>query len=229
MDGKAYLEKVISDRLRAARELPEGNRMAGVMLHEIQGIATGLVFGGALSQSDADKLLIELRRTMQRYGWVTVVTQHASTTSDFGPEAFAQRAATPPRAPQSPKASVVPELHRVVPLVGRKMEQGSVTRTFISLEVWNDVLIVRSATPRDDDWHTSGRRQFTDVHWRWRAWDDAGTQYRSISSSGSSSSGLGALVFENRAFYPSPPQEADLLTVIAEHPDQQATVELPLH
>ncbi len=226
------MEKLISDRLRAAREQPESSRGASINLQEINGIATGLIAAGVLTPQDGDRLLTDLRKTMERAGWITVVRQHVSETSHFGPTAFARRTSDAPApAPMAvqPQPTDPPELLRVVGLVGRSVKHGDISRSFISLEVWSRSLILRSALPQDGEWRPETMRQFFDGRIRWRAWDDQGTQYRSTSMSGGSSSAVGGLVFENRAFFPSPPEGADLLTVIAEHPDHQAVVELPLH
>ncbi|SMD18150.1 hypothetical protein SAMN05661093_05705 [Kibdelosporangium aridum] len=226
------MEKLISDRLRAAREQPEAVRGASINLQEINGIATGLTAAGVLTPQDGDRLLTDLRKTMERAGWITVVRHHTSETSHFGPTAFARRSSDAPPVVRGP-AAVQPtdphDLLRVVSLVGRSVKHGDISRTFISLEVWSGALILRSALPQDSDWQSESIRQFFDGRIRWRAWDDHGTQYRSTSMSGGSSSAVSGLLFENRAFFPSPPEGADLLTVIAEHPDHQAVVELPLH
>ncbi|ALG11200.1 hypothetical protein [Kibdelosporangium phytohabitans] len=225
MDGRAYLEKLISDRLREAREQPEHIRGAVTNLPEIRGIAAGLMAAGALTQDEAGLLLHDLRATMERAGWLTPVTVQAPGSTEAEMTTAAVRRSGEPAADRRPTGS--PGLLRVVPLVGREIGHGDVVRKLISLEVWNAVLIVRSAVHRGT-WEPGVSQRLTDSRWRWRAWDDQGTQYRSTGMSGGGSSGTGDLVFENRAFFPSPPDGAETLTLIVEHPDQQASVELPL-
>lgn len=193
-------------------------------------MATGLIAAGVLTPQDAERLLTDLRKTMERAGWIGVIRQFSARTSHFGPVVRRTSDAAPVSRPVVP--ALPPDSHdllRVIPLVGRNIKHGDVIRTLISLEVWSDVLILRSAVPQDGEWRPDITRQLFDGRIRWRAWDDQGTQYRSTSVTGGGSSGTGDLMFENRAFFPSPPEEADLLTVIAEHPDQQAAIELPLH
>jgi hypothetical protein len=196
MDGRAYLEKVIGDRLGSVRQVPEGSRTSTLNLPELEGIATGLIAAGALKPVDAERILADLRKTMAR---------------------------------TSPKPLVVgspaSRLLRVVSLAGRTFTQGTVTTTLISVEVWSSMLILRSAVPSDDDWSPETMVKFWDSRSRWRAWDDAGTQYR---STGSGSTGVQDIQLESRTFYPGPPEDARLLTLIVEHPEHQVAVEIPL-
>nr|CEL22341.1 hypothetical protein [Kibdelosporangium sp. MJ126-NF4]CTQ89196.1 hypothetical protein [Kibdelosporangium sp. MJ126-NF4] len=224
------MEKLISDRLREARAQPESSRGGSINRHEIRGVATGLVAAGALSQLDADRLLTDLDNTMRRAGWLQVVTHEVATVARISPTAMARRTgqAVQDRVSDERSSTDVPELLRVVPLVGRVINQGDVTRSFISVEVWSGMLIVRSATPRETDWTPGVTRQFHDRHLRWRAWDDQATQYRSTTMSGGGGTNTGDPVFENRTFFPGPPDEAETFTLVAEHPDYQASVELPL-
>src|SRR5262245_22737784 len=123
MDGKAYLEKVISDRLRAARELPEPGLGAASLLPEIQGMATGLIAAGVLRPEDAERLLTDLRKTMERAGWIGVIRQFSARTSHFGPVVRRRSDAPPvsqPVVPASPPDSH--DLLRVIPLVGRNIK-----------------------------------------------------------------------------------------------------------
>jgi hypothetical protein len=196
MDGRAYLEKVIGDRLGSVRQVPEGSRTSTLNLPELEGIATGLIAAGALKPADAERILADLRKTMAR---------------------------------TSPKPLIVgspaSKLLRVISLAGRTFAQGELTTTLVSLEVWSTMLILRSAVPSDQDWSPETMVKFWDSRWRWRAWDDAGTQYR---STGSGSAGIQDIQLESRTFYPGPPEEARLLTMIVEHPEHQVAVELPL-
>src|ERR1041384_5368509 len=66
MDGRAYLEKKIGDRLGSIRGLPDESRTSGLNLPELEGIATGLVAAGVLSLGDADKIMGDLHKTMAR-------------------------------------------------------------------------------------------------------------------------------------------------------------------
>lgn len=221
------MEKLISDRLRGARELPEDLRGAFVNLAEIRGVVVGLIAAGAVTQDDAGQLLHDLRATMERAGWLKTVTLHASGSNQVEIPTAVRRSGEPAAERVERRPTGSPELLRVVPLVGREIGNGDVVRKFISIEVWNAVLIVRSAFARDS-WEPGARHRLTDSRWRWRAWDEQGTQYRSTGMSGGGSSGTGDLYFENRAFFPSPPDDAETLTLVVEHPEHQASVELPL-
>lgn len=199
MDGRAYLEKVIGDRLGSVRHLPEGSRTSSLNLPELEGIATGLIAAGALRPADAERILTDLRKTVAR----------------------ASAAVHRPVIVDSPVSTLV----RVISLAGRTFAQGSVTTALVSLEVWSTMLILRSAMPSEHDWDPRTVVQFWDSGRRWRAWDDAGTQYRSTSGDSSS---IHDMFVESRTFYPGPPEEARFLTVIVEHPEDHVAVELPL-
>ncbi|MBP2325289.1 hypothetical protein JOF56_005674 [Kibdelosporangium banguiense] len=196
MDGRAYLEKVIGDRLGSVRQVPEGSRTGTLNLPELEGIATGLIAAGALRPADAERILTDLRKTMAR-------TSPRPVTAD------------------SPASKPL----RVISLAGHTFIQGEVTITLVSLEVWSTMLILRSAVPTDHDWTPDTMIKFWDSRWRWRAWDDTGTQYRSTDSASSS---LQDVVVDSRTFYPGPPEEARMLTLIVEHHEHQVAVEIPL-
>lgn len=193
MDGRAYLEKVIGDRLGSIRGLPDASRTSSLNLPELEGIATGLVAAGALAQSDAEKLLGDLHKTMAR-----------------------------PSAVHPPKNNLL----RVISLAGRTFTQGTVPTTLISLELWSTMLVLRTAVQaNDDDWDHETAVKFWDARSRWRAWDDTGTEYRTTTSTATNADDI---QIESRIFYPGPPEEARFLTLVVEHPEHQAQLELPL-
>ncbi|MET0136623.1 MAG: hypothetical protein ABW215_23790 [Kibdelosporangium sp.] len=216
MDGQAYLENLIADRLGEVRRQPAETRGAAVNLAEIQGVAKGLVAADVLRQQDADRTLTDLRKTMERAGWLTEKTSFSSTSVQFGAG----------RTVPGGDGSDEPELLRVISLAGRTFDTGDMTTRLVSLEVWSTMIVVRSVFPSGYEVSPAGRLKFWDLRWRWRAWDDVGTEYRS--NSGGGGSGSHDLIFDSRTFEPGPPHEARTLTMLVEHPTHQAVVELPL-
>src|SRR3712207_6196566 len=78
MDGKAYLEKLIADRLGAGRGQPVAGRRLGFDRTEVRGIAQGLVAAGALRAEEMDRMLADLDATLIDAGWLTVVEHTVS-------------------------------------------------------------------------------------------------------------------------------------------------------
>lgn len=216
MDGRAYLEKLIGDRLE-----PALGGQSGVNRSEIRGVAIGLVAAGALAQEEAEQILAGLDASLQRAGRLKVVRQEMSTTT--GGEAVAVRAGAerpePRRAVDAPPA---PVLRHVVPLVGRTLTVGEVTASLVSLEVWS-TFVVLSLAHIDVEVRRLRERFGPDV--RWRGWDDVGTQYQ---GGGGSGSGSDALFVERRVFQPGPPERARVLTLVVDHAGGQITVSIPL-
>jgi hypothetical protein len=226
MDGLAYLENLIADRLAAVRRLPEEVRGAAVNLQQIEGVALGLGAAGALRQEDSDRTLSDLRKTMERAGWLKKATRHSYRSASFGAGAFARQGAGRPEWRQEIDDPAEPELLRVVSLAGRTFDTGDMTTKLVSLEVWTTMLVVRSVFPSGHDVPPEGRLKFWDLRWRWRGWDDVGTQYRT--NSGGGGAAPNDLIFDSRTFEPGPPDEARTFTLLVEHPTHQALVELPL-
>jgi hypothetical protein len=115
----------------------------------------------------------------------------------------------------------VPELKRVVSLAGRTFTINDRTTRLVSLEVWTTMIVVRTARPDTHD-EPPG---LLDDRLRWRGWDDIGTEYRSNTATGAN---WNSLIVDSRMYEPGPPDEAQIFTMVVEHPDHQAVVELPL-
>ncbi|EOD66277.1 hypothetical protein [Amycolatopsis vancoresmycina] len=221
MDGRGYLEKLISDGLGAGRGQPPAGRLSGFDRREIRGVAIGLVAAGALGQEEADRILADLDVTLQRSGRLNVVHAEASASATFAP--VARHAGTErPEWRQAIEEPPRPVLRQVVSLAGRTLEAGELTADLVSLEVWSAFVVLTMAQEGFDPRRM--RERFA-LRTRWRAWDDAGTQYRAGGGGGSGSHGL---LVERRTFEPGPPAEARLLTVAVESADGEATVPIPL-
>jgi hypothetical protein len=210
MDGRGYLEKLITDSLRGGSP----NQF------EIRGVAIGLVAAGALAQEEADRILADLDATLRATGRFKVVRSSMSTPA--GTPVAVRAGTVRPEWCQAINDPDVPVLRYVVPLAGRAITVGDTTGSVISLEVWSTSVTLNltyAGLPRD------GPRDPVDTAVRWRGWDDAGTQYR---SSGFSSSGSSTLLNMRRRFDPGPPDHARLLTLVADHPDGRATLAIEL-
>lgn len=188
MDGRAYLEKLIADRLGAGRR-------TGFDRTEVRGIAQGLVAAGALRAEEMDRLLADLDATLIAAGWLEVVEHRAGPVGSVSAE-WTGRILGPP----------VPQLLRVVPLAGR-----ADPFTLLSLEVWSTILVLRTvrvlsvAEHRQELLARSGGRTVD-------AWDDAGTRYRPRGMTGSGTHGLH---FEQWTFEPGPAGHATEVTFAA--------------
>jgi hypothetical protein len=134
--------------------------------------------------------------------------------------------AVTPRAPAAPVDSLqvdtpMPELRRVISLAGRTFTINHITTSLVSLEVWNTMVVVRTARANDQE-EPPG---LVDDQLRWRGWDDIGTEYRSNTGTGAN---WNSLIVCSRLYEPGPPDEAKIFTMVVEHPGHQALVELPL-
>lgn len=223
MDGRGYLEKLISDSLGAGRGQPAGAQQGSFDRQRIRGVATGLVAAGALRQEDADRILDDLDETLQRSGWLKVVHVEGSASTSVSGTAVARAVGTErPEWRQAIEKPPPPVLRHVVPLVGRTLEAGELTADLISLEVWSSLVVLTFSHGYRDQRLLRDRFR-PDI--RWRGWDDAGTQYRAGGASGSGSHGL---LVHRRSFEPGPPAEARMLTLAVEFPGGQTTVVVPL-
>jgi hypothetical protein len=209
MNGRAFLEQVAKEQFAGGK--------GTVNRWEIQGIARGLVAAGVLDQRDADQVMTWLRTKMTEAGMLRAVKFGDSMTS--GSLAVAPIPVPPERPSASPQPP--PRLCRVMSLEGRTFTISGVTSTLVSLEVWSTMLVVRTARPHDQEEPPT----FLDPRLRWRGWDDAGTEYRSNTGTGSTWHNLRV---DSRMYEPGPPDEARIFTMVVEHPDHQAVVELPL-
>jgi hypothetical protein len=223
MDGRRYLEKLISDHLGAGRGQPSHGRQLSFDRREIRGVAIGLVAAGALAQEEADRILADLDETLQRSGWLKVMHAEASASTSAGGEAVARAVgAERPEWRQAIEEPPAPVLRQVVSLAGRTLEVGEPTADLVSLEVWSTFVVLTLAHGGVDPRRV---REHFALRTRWRGWDDAGTQYRGGSGGGSGSHGL---LVERRVFEPGPPTEARVLTLAVESADSRATVVIPL-
>jgi hypothetical protein len=207
MDGRAYLEKFIADRLRQDR----------VDRSEIRGVAIGLVAAGALPQQELEQVLADLDETLQ------IVRRHGSASIEIGPMAVARRVGVErPEWRQAIEDPPTPVLRDVVPLVDRTVVVGDVTADLISLEVWSTFVGLNLAIIGLEP-HQMRHRFGPYV--RWRGWDDVGTQYQ---GTGGGASGLQGLFVARYVLTPGPPQEARALTIVIEHPGGQSEFSVPL-
>lgn len=222
MDGRGYLEKLISDGLGRGRGQPPAGRLSGFDRREIRGVAIGLVAAGALSQEEADRILADLDVTMQQSGLLKVVHAEGSASTGFAPVVARAVGTERPEWRQAIEEPPTPVLRQVVSLAGRTLEVGELTADLVSLEIWSTFVVLTMA-------HTDVDPRRMREHWalrtHWRGWDDAGTQYRGGGGGGSGSHGL---LVERRTFEPGPPAEVRLLTLAAEFPGGRATVVIPL-
>jgi hypothetical protein len=234
MDGRGYLEKLISDQLGAGRGQPPHGRQLSFDRREIRGVAIGLVAAGTLAQEDADRILADLDETLQRTGWLKVVHVERSASAGFAPVAkpmaepvSKQVGAERPEWRQAIENPPAPVLRHVVSLAGRTLEAGELTADLVSLEVWSTIVVLNLAHGNfaHGDFDPRRLRERFGADIRWRGWDDAGTQYRGGRAGGSGSHGM---FLERHIFQPGPPAEARVLTVAVETPGGRATVGIPL-
>lgn len=221
MDGRRHLEKLIADSLAAGRGQPVLGRKSAFDRAEIRGVAIGLVAAGALPQLEAEQILADLDETLHRSGWLTIVHKEATSTAR-GEAVAAPVGVERPEWKQVIEEPPPPVLRQVVPLVGRTLTVAGATVQLVSLEVWSTLIVV---TVAHEDADPRRLRERFGPGVRWRAWDDAGTQYRGGGGGGSGSRGL---FVERRMFEPGPPERARVLTVVVESADGRITVPIPL-
>jgi hypothetical protein len=222
MDARAYLEKLVVDRLGAGKGQPAQGRRGSFSWLEIRGVAVGLVAAGVLEQQEAERILADLEATLQRAGWIRVVPHEVSTSGGVSVSARAVGAVRPEwsRAIEDPPT---PVLRSVVPLAGRVITVGGVTTNLISLELWSTLIVLRLAYVGEVDVRRFRERVGSNVGWR--AWDDVGTQY---AGGGGGASGSHGRVFEEKTFQPGPPAEARVLTLLIEDGHDRLTVPIQL-
>lgn len=225
VDGGAYLEKLISDRLGAGRGQPAAGRRSSLNLAEIRGVAIGLVAAGVLGQQAMDRILADLEQALETMGWLTVVRQ-TMTSADGGPRVEpAMMARVGAIRPQWQEAIIdppAPVLRKVISLAGQTLTVDEHPAALISVDIWSTVVTLRLAHHDSD-----GRALLSrlDSRHRWRGWDDAGTQFRGVGGSGG---GSHRLVIEHVVFEPGPAGDARTLTLHLEQDNQpqQLTVAL---
>jgi hypothetical protein len=228
MDGRAYLEKFIADRLAAGRGQPPEGRRLSFDLPELRGVAIGLVAAGALGQEEMERIIADLEQRLEQLGWLTRREAHASADSGMPLSAEARRKLVLKSSLERPQwqepVTDPAELRDVISLVGRVLAIGAATATLISLERWSTMIVLRLAYADPDP-----RRLLDRLHTpreRWRGWDDAGTQYRSHGRSGH---GLpSGLSIEDLIFAPGAPDEARTMTLCVDHGGETARLTVPL-
>jgi hypothetical protein len=211
VDGRAYLEKLISDRLGTGLGRSAEGRLDAFDRSEVRGVAIGLVAAGALAQEDAEQVLADLDATLSGLGRLRVARHEGAGTAGTGVVRPDWR-----RAVADPPA---PVLLDVVGLAGRTLTVGDVHGILVSLELWSSFFVVNLVHFGVD------AHRAHDPFVPWRGWDDVATQYR---SRGSSASGSQAMTVQRRVFEPGPPADARVLTLVVDHPDGQVTVPVPL-
>jgi hypothetical protein len=225
VDGGAYLEKLIADRLGAGRGQPAAGRRASLDLAEIRGVAVGLVAAGVLGQQAMERIIADLERTLESTGRLTAVRQTV-TGADGGrriePGMMARVGAVRPQWQEAILDPPAPVLRRVISLAGRMLTVDDHPVALVSVDIWSTMVTLRLAH-HDSDGRSLLNR--LDSRHRWRGWDDAGTQLRGVGGSGGGSLGL---FIEHVVFEPGPADDARMLTLRAEHDGrpQQLTVVL---
>ncbi|HEX8629839.1 MAG TPA: hypothetical protein VF755_16880 [Catenuloplanes sp.] len=213
MDGSAYLEKLIADRLGAGRGQPAQGRSSSLNLAEIRGVALGLVAAGVLGQRAMERIIADLERTLESTGWLTVV-RHTMTGADDGasvePGMMARVGAARPQWQKAIIDPPAPIIRTVISLAGQTLIMAERPVALISVEVWSSIVTLRLAHS-DSDGRTLLNR--LDSGHRWRGWDDAGTRFRGVGGGGSGSHGL---FIEEVRFEPGPADNARTLTLLVE-------------
>jgi hypothetical protein len=219
MDGRAYLEKFIADRLPAGQGQPAEGRRLSLDLSEIRGVALGLVAAGALTQEEMERIVADLEQKLERLGRLTRRQAHAWPELQ-GPLPVAVRRdlvlkSSLERPQWQDPVMEPPTLRDVISLAGRVLTIGGATACLVCLERWSAMLVLRLAYADPGDRllldHFRTQRE------RWRGWDDAGTQYRGGSIRGSGTHGL---FMEDLLFEPGTPDEARTLTLCVDSDGQ---------
>jgi hypothetical protein len=227
MDGRAYLAKLITDRLAAGHRQPPANRGGSLDLAHIRGVAVGLVAAGALAQDEMETIIADLEQTLERLGWLTRVHASVSASTD---------AATPP--PVAVRREMVinsirerrqwqvdpSQLRQIIPLIGRTVALAPATANLVSVELWTTMVVLRLAFP-DPSGQLPRERMFA-ARRRWRGWDDAGTQYRQDSTGGWGGHGV---CFEDVILEPGVPDGVRALTLCADATDRPQRLEIILN
>ena len=225
MDGGAYLEKLIADRLGAGRGQPVAGRRSSFNLAEIRGVAVGLVAAGALGQQTMERIIADLEHTLESAGWLTVV-RHTMRGVDGWPSVLpgmmARVGGTRPQWQQAIADPPAPVLREVISLAGHTLTLDERPAALISVEIWSTMVTLRLAH-HDGDGRTPPNR--LNGRHRWRGWDDAGTQFRGVGGSGGGSL---SLFLEQVVFEPGPADEARALTLRVEHDGQPQQLTVPL-
>jgi hypothetical protein len=226
VEGRAYLEKYIADRLAAGQGQPPEGRRLSLDLSEIRGVAIGLVAAGALAQEEMERILADVEQELERLGRLTRIEARMAAEGRGSPAHWAPVSVEArqqlvlqhslERAQRPEPVVTAAQLREVISLAGRTLTLGAATGTLISLERWSTMFVLRlaHADPHADDLRSLDRMQARQK--RWRGWDDAGTQYRYRGGSGSLAR-RGRLSMENVVLEPGAPDEARTLTLAFDH------------
>ncbi|MEV4629579.1 hypothetical protein AB0J90_25280 [Micromonospora sp. NPDC049523] len=224
MEGRAYLEKYVADRLAAGHGQPPEGRRLTLDRSEVRGVAIGLVAAGALAQEEMERILAGLDQELERRGRLIRVETRTSAEARVSPahwaplsvEARQQLVLQHGRERAQWQEPVVDpaQLREVISLAGRTPMPDAVTANLISLERWSTMFVVRLAYAGTDARDPGALDSMHVRLKRWRGWDDAGTQYRSRSGSVER---RGGLFMETVVFEPGAPDEARTLTLAFNH------------
>ncbi|MBM7494371.1 hypothetical protein JOD64_005593 [Micromonospora luteifusca] len=228
MEGRAYLEKYVADRLAAGQGQPPEGRRLTLDRSEVRGVAIGLVAAGALAQEEMERILADLDQELERRGWSTRVETRVETRvsaeaglspvqgAPLSVEARQQlvlRHARERTQWQEPVGGPA-QLREVISLAGRTPMLEAVPATLVSLERWSTMVVVRLAYAGTGTRDPGSLDSIQVRMKRWRGWDDAGTQYRYRSGSVER---RGGLFMETVVFEPGAPDEARTLTLAFDH------------
>lgn len=201
MDGRAHLEKLIADRLRAGRHSP-------LDLPYVRGVAAGLTAAGALPEPEMHRILADLEHTLQEIGRLRIVT--ASMSSSDMPLVMPTRAGAPrPEWVTVATNPPLPEPRAVIPLTGQTLGDAAL----ISLEIWTTMVTLRLAHPEPDMMARLTRRPAPQ---RWHGRDDQGTE---LHGAGGTGTGADGLYLEEVRLHPAPAPQATTLHLHTETPD----------
>ncbi|MDG4796922.1 hypothetical protein [Micromonospora sp. WMMD1082] len=214
MDRQEILAELLRQHLEAGTGLTDDGSLARLGTAGVEGVALGLVAASNLPPGELSRARASLEPVLEDLGLLKrrrAVLQRleAVPTMSVIRESENTSADKPVHGHPTP-AQQLPMLLRVQSLAGEEISIGGQPAVLVSLELWSMSMRLRLAYP-------NLRRPAAEIlrrHRPWRAWDDAGTQYR---ERGSETSDTGGILVESRVFDATAPAEAALLTVTAEH------------
>jgi hypothetical protein len=179
VDGRAYLEQLIADRLTGSRDQPPGHVAQGFDVSEIRGVAVGLVAARALGQEEMEHIIADLEQRLDRLGWLTRTEFRVAAEPQLVPPlsvAARQQLALNSRLRWQEPVVDPPELEDVLSLAGRILVFSDAIAILLSLERWSTMFVLRLAYADPD--RRLLRESMYASRARWHGWDDAGTLYR---------------------------------------------------
>ena len=182
---------------------------------------------GVLTPADKDDLLARLDTTLIETGLMQVrhIEMKAAPSSDdrlqmaLAASRFNRGNDGPRRDPQG--EADAPQLLRVVPLHGRRIDTPGGRVVLVSLEVWTQFVTLRIGYL--NSLASAADRMIN--HKKWHGRDDTLTTYAESHSYWSDSHGC---ILETRVFTPSPPPAATTLTLQADTLDGVDRLDVPL-